>query len=43
MKQARIRLTALILIGPMLEEGKARDSRLYDAGYTHRFRRGGVD
>jgi precorrin-4/cobalt-precorrin-4 C11-methyltransferase len=40
MKSAGIRLTALILIGPMLEPDRARDSRLYDAAYSHRFRRG---
>jgi precorrin-4/cobalt-precorrin-4 C11-methyltransferase len=41
MKAAQIHLTALILIGPMLDEERARDSHLYDEGYTHRFRRGG--
>jgi precorrin-4/cobalt-precorrin-4 C11-methyltransferase len=40
MKAAHIHLTALILIGPMLEPDRARNSRLYDRGYTHRFRRG---
>jgi precorrin-4/cobalt-precorrin-4 C11-methyltransferase len=40
MKAAGIRLTALILVGPMLEPDRARDSRLYERGYTHRFRRG---
>jgi precorrin-4/cobalt-precorrin-4 C11-methyltransferase len=40
MKAACIHLTALILVGPMLEPDRARDSRLYDPGYTHRFRRG---
>jgi precorrin-4/cobalt-precorrin-4 C11-methyltransferase len=40
MKAARIHLTALILIGPMLEPERARDSHLYDRTYTHRFRRG---
>lgn len=40
MKAARIHLTALILIGPMLEPDRARDSRLYDRTYTHRYRRG---
>jgi precorrin-4/cobalt-precorrin-4 C11-methyltransferase len=39
MKAAKIHLTALILIGPMLEPGRARDSYLYDTSYTHRFRR----
>ena len=40
MKAAQIHLTALILVGPMLEPEKARHSHLYDAAYTHRFRRG---
>ncbi|MCI0456479.1 MAG: precorrin-4 C(11)-methyltransferase [Gemmataceae bacterium] len=40
MDEAKIRLTALILIGPMLEPDRARDSRLYDPAYSHRFRRG---
>jgi precorrin-4/cobalt-precorrin-4 C11-methyltransferase len=40
MKAASIHLTALILVGPMLEPDRVRDSHLYDRGYTHRFRRG---
>ncbi len=40
MKTAKIHLTALILVGPMLEPDRARDSHLYDRAYTHRFRRG---
>jgi precorrin-4/cobalt-precorrin-4 C11-methyltransferase len=40
MKQSQIHLTALILVGPMLEPDRARDSNLYDRTYTHRFRRG---
>jgi precorrin-4/cobalt-precorrin-4 C11-methyltransferase len=40
MKTADIRLTALILIGPMLEAERARQSHLYDRAYSHRFRRG---
>jgi precorrin-4/cobalt-precorrin-4 C11-methyltransferase len=40
MAAAKIRLTALILVGPMLEPDRARNSHLYDRGYTHRFRRG---
>jgi precorrin-4/cobalt-precorrin-4 C11-methyltransferase len=40
MKAARIHLTALILVGPMLDPDRARNSRLYDRAYTHRFRRG---
>jgi precorrin-4/cobalt-precorrin-4 C11-methyltransferase len=34
-----LRLTALILVGPMLEPDRARDSRLYDPAFGHRFRR----
>jgi len=40
MKAARIHLTALIFIGPMLDPEQARNSHLYDPAYTHRFRRG---
>ena len=40
MRGAGVHLTALIMVGPMLEADRARDSRLYDRGYTHRFRRG---
>jgi precorrin-4/cobalt-precorrin-4 C11-methyltransferase len=40
MKAAKIHLTALILVGPMLEPDRARHSHLYDRTYTHRFRRG---
>ena len=40
MRAAHIHLTALILVGPMLETDRVRDSHLYDRGYTHRFRRG---
>jgi len=40
MAAAKIHLTALILVGPMLEPDRARNSRLYDAAYSHRFRRG---
>jgi precorrin-4/cobalt-precorrin-4 C11-methyltransferase len=40
MKGARIHLTALILVGPMLDPDRARNSHLYDPAYTHRFRRG---
>jgi precorrin-4/cobalt-precorrin-4 C11-methyltransferase len=43
MAEARIRLTALILVGPMLEPDRARNSRLYDASYSHRFRRATSD
>jgi precorrin-4/cobalt-precorrin-4 C11-methyltransferase len=41
LRQAKVTLTALILVGPMLEPDRARNSRLYDRGYTHRFRRSG--
>jgi precorrin-4/cobalt-precorrin-4 C11-methyltransferase len=41
MAAAKIHLTALILIGPMLEPDRARNSHLYDASYSHRFRRAG--
>jgi precorrin-4/cobalt-precorrin-4 C11-methyltransferase len=40
MRAAGVRLTALILVGPMLEPDRVRASHLYDRGYTHRFRRG---
>jgi precorrin-4/cobalt-precorrin-4 C11-methyltransferase len=40
MAEAGIRLTALILIGPMLEPNRARNSHLYDPAFSHRFRRG---
>jgi precorrin-4/cobalt-precorrin-4 C11-methyltransferase len=40
LKEARIHLTALIVVGPMLEASQARESRLYDATWTHRYRRG---
>jgi precorrin-4/cobalt-precorrin-4 C11-methyltransferase len=43
MKAAGIHLTALILVGPMLEPDRARNSHLYDPTYTHRFRRGAAD
>jgi precorrin-4/cobalt-precorrin-4 C11-methyltransferase len=39
MRDAQIQLTALILVGPMLEPDRARNSRLYDRTYAHRFRR----
>jgi precorrin-4/cobalt-precorrin-4 C11-methyltransferase len=38
---AGIRLTALILVGPMLEPDRARNSRLYDPAHGHRFRKRG--
>ena len=43
MQAAKIHLTALILIGPMLEPDRARNSHLYDPAYTHRYRRGDSD
>jgi precorrin-4/cobalt-precorrin-4 C11-methyltransferase len=39
MAEAGIRLTALILVGPMLEPDRARNSRLYDPAHGHRFRK----
>jgi precorrin-4/cobalt-precorrin-4 C11-methyltransferase len=39
MKTARIHLTALILVGPMLAPDAGRPSCLYNRTYTHRFRR----
>lgn len=40
LKQAKIALTALIFIGPMIEPARPAESHLYDATYSHRFRRG---
>jgi precorrin-4/cobalt-precorrin-4 C11-methyltransferase len=40
MKEAKIYLTALILIGPMLHPGRAINSHLYAPAFSHRFRRG---
>jgi precorrin-4/cobalt-precorrin-4 C11-methyltransferase len=40
MKEARIHLTALIFVGPMLGPDADHASHLYDRTYTHRFRRG---
>lgn len=40
MRAAKIHLTALILVGPMLEADRASNSHLYDREYTHRFRHG---
>lgn len=40
LKREQITLSALILIGPMLEPDRARNSKLYDPSFTHRFRRG---
>jgi precorrin-4/cobalt-precorrin-4 C11-methyltransferase len=40
LKAARIHLTALIFVGPMLDRDRAGRSHLYDRGYSHRFRRG---
>jgi precorrin-4/cobalt-precorrin-4 C11-methyltransferase len=40
MTAAKITLTALIFVGPMLEGERAGCSHLYDRSYTHRFRRG---
>jgi precorrin-4/cobalt-precorrin-4 C11-methyltransferase len=43
MKAAKIHLTALIFIGPMLQPERASSSHLYDCSYTHRHRRGQAD
>jgi precorrin-4/cobalt-precorrin-4 C11-methyltransferase len=40
LKQAKITLTALILIGPMIAPQQLAESHLYAATYSHRFRRG---
>jgi precorrin-4/cobalt-precorrin-4 C11-methyltransferase len=40
LRHEKLSLTALILVGPMLEADRARDSKLYDPAYTHRFRSG---
>jgi precorrin-4/cobalt-precorrin-4 C11-methyltransferase len=40
MVAAKVHLSALILVGPMLEPNRARNSYLYDEAFTHRFRRG---
>ena len=40
LKREKVHLTALIFVGPMLEEGRAEDSHLYAKSYTHRFRSG---
>ncbi|MBZ4420304.1 precorrin-4 C(11)-methyltransferase [Myxococcus sp. RHSTA-1-4] len=39
-REARITATAMILVGEVLEAKDFANSRLYDAGFTHRFRRG---
>lgn len=39
MAEAGIRMTALVLVGPMLESGEVRESHLYDASYSHAFRK----
>jgi precorrin-4/cobalt-precorrin-4 C11-methyltransferase len=39
MAEAKITRTALILIGPMLDETPGEESRLYDRAYAHLFRR----
>ena len=40
MKEAKIHLTALILVGPMLDPDRAKNSHLYDREFSHRYRRG---
>ncbi len=39
-RQEKVHLTALIFVGPMLEEGSLEESHLYAQEYTHRFRKG---
>ena len=39
MAEAEITLTALILVGPMLDETPPAESHLYDKDYTHLFRK----
>ncbi|OAI47047.1 precorrin-4 C(11)-methyltransferase [Planctomycetaceae bacterium SCGC AG-212-F19] len=40
LKQARMHLTALIFVGPMLEPTGAENSHLYAKEFSHRFRQG---
>jgi precorrin-4/cobalt-precorrin-4 C11-methyltransferase len=40
MAEAGITLTALVMIGPMLEGDSKSGSHLYDRSYTHRYRKG---
>ena len=40
MAEAGITRTALILIGPMLDDAPAAESHLYDRTYSHLFRKG---
>ena len=39
MDEAGIRLTALVLIGPMLGDAPAADSHLYDKAFSHQYRK----
>ena len=39
MAEARIDRTALVLIGPMLDDGEPAESRLYDPTFSHLFRK----
>jgi precorrin-4/cobalt-precorrin-4 C11-methyltransferase len=39
MTEAGITLTALVMIGPMLDDAPAADSKLYDPAFSHRFRK----
>jgi precorrin-4/cobalt-precorrin-4 C11-methyltransferase len=38
LKKEKVHLTALILVGPMLEPERQQDSNLYDRTFSHRFR-----
>jgi precorrin-4/cobalt-precorrin-4 C11-methyltransferase len=39
MAEAEISLTALVIIGPMLDDRSATESHLYDRSYSHHFRK----
>ena len=43
MAEAGITRTALILIGPMLDDSPAAESHLYDRTYSHLFRKSEVN
>jgi precorrin-4 methylase len=40
MRQEKVKLTALIFVGPMLAPQSAGDSHLYAKDFSHRFRKG---
>ena len=43
MAEAEITLTALILVGPMLDDAPGAESHLYSAAYSHTFRKARAD